>query len=128
VSAARSEFLTLVHSVKPTCLSLLAAPESSALTRANPPKGGDAKPPVYGHTVYDSGVAGDTEQAYSRAGAGVLGGDRTRAPRICGVPTPHTPFPASCNQICVRPLSFHRSEHLRVHAECTSLFQPTASR
>jgi DNA-binding MarR family transcriptional regulator len=41
------------------CLLRSSAPESFALTTANPLKGGDAKLPVYGHTVYDSGVASD---------------------------------------------------------------------
>jgi hypothetical protein len=37
------------------CLPPPAAPQSSALTRANPPKGGDAKPPVYGHISMTAG-------------------------------------------------------------------------
>src|SRR5207253_10733105 len=47
------------------CLLALAAGamHSTRDSRANSPKGGDAKPPVYGRRAYDSGVAGSNVNA-----------------------------------------------------------------
>src|SRR3954452_24470646 len=36
------------------------------VSRANSPKGGDAKPPVYGQSAYDSGVAGVNVRRFPR--------------------------------------------------------------